>query len=72
MRSGLLSRISISTNDDGFEDAPEALNEDGELFQVVVGKDGKVLSVGLAFRSTEKAIAAKKCLTPPTLLEMVT
>jgi hypothetical protein len=42
--------------DDGFDDAPEDLNEDGELFQVVVAKDGKVLSVGLGFHTIEKAI----------------
>lgn len=33
--------------DEGFEDAPEDLNEDGEVFQVVVAKDGNVRSVGL-------------------------
>ena len=30
--------------DEGFEDAPEDLNEDGEVFQVVVAKDGNVRS----------------------------
>jgi hypothetical protein len=41
--------------DEGFEDAPEDLNENGELFQVIFAKDGKVLSVGLAFHSVEEA-----------------
>jgi hypothetical protein len=49
--------------DDGFEDAPEDLNEDGELFQVVIAKDGEVLSVGLAFHSIEQAIAKAHNLT---------
>src|ERR1700733_652930 len=50
--------------DEGFEDAPEDLNENGELFQVVVAKDGKVLSVGLAFHSIEEAIAKANNLIP--------
>jgi len=43
--------------DEGFEDAPEELNEEGEVFQVVVARDGKVKSVGLAFHSAEEAVA---------------
>jgi hypothetical protein len=43
--------------DEGFEDAPEDLNEDGEVFQVVVARDGKLKSVGLAFHSSEEAVA---------------
>lgn len=31
--------------DDGFEVAPENLNEDGELFQIVVAKDGQSLPI---------------------------
>ena len=50
--------------DDGFEDAPEDLNEDGELFQVLVARQGKVLSVGLAFRSIEDAVAKAHQLIP--------
>ena len=50
--------------DEGFEDAPEDLNENGELFQVVVAKDGKVLSVSLAFHSVEEAIAKANNLIP--------
>ena len=42
--------------DEGFEDSPEDLNKNGEVFQVVVAKDGKVLSVGLAFHSIEEAV----------------
>ncbi|HLZ41790.1 MAG TPA: hypothetical protein VKQ11_12555 [Candidatus Sulfotelmatobacter sp.] len=41
--------------DEGFEDAPEDLNENVEVFQVVFAKDGKVRSVGLAFHSVEEA-----------------
>ncbi len=43
--------------DAGFEDSPEDLNEHGELFQVVVAKDGVVLSVMPASHSMEEAIA---------------
>jgi hypothetical protein len=35
--------------DEGFEDLAEDLNENGELFQIVVAREGEVLSVGLAF-----------------------
>ena len=48
--------------DEGFEDAPEDLNENGELFQVVVAKEGRVMSVGLAFHSLEEAIAKAHAL----------
>jgi hypothetical protein len=50
--------------DEGFEDAPEDLNENGELFQVVVARDGKVLSVGLAFHSIEEAVAKAHQIIP--------
>ena len=50
--------------DEGFEDAPENLNEDGEIFQVVVAQDGKVKSVGLAFHSTEEAVAKAHQIIP--------
>jgi hypothetical protein len=50
--------------DEGFEDAPENLNGDGEVFQVVVARDGKVMSVGLAFHSTEDAVAKANQIIP--------
>ena len=50
--------------DEGFEDAPEDLNEDGEVFQVVVARDGKVKSVGLAFHSAEEAVAKAHQIIP--------
>ena len=50
--------------DEGFEDAPEDLNEDGELFQVVVARDGKVRSVSLAFHSIEEAVAKAHQIIP--------
>jgi hypothetical protein len=50
--------------DEGFEDAPEDLNEDGEVFQVVVAKDGNVRSVGLAFHSIEEAVAKAQQIIP--------
>jgi hypothetical protein len=50
--------------DEGYEDAPEELNENGELFQVVVAKEGSVLSVGLAFPSAEEAIAKAHNMIP--------
>lgn len=50
--------------DEGFEDGPEGLNEDGDLFQVVVARDGKVLSVGLAFHSIEEAVAKAHQIIP--------
>ena len=50
--------------DEGFEDAPEDLNENGELFQVIFAKDGRVLTVGLAFHSAEEAIAKAHSLIP--------
>ena len=50
--------------DEGFEDEPEDLNENGEVFQVVVAKDGKVMSVGLAFHSIEEATGKANSLIP--------
>lgn len=50
--------------DEGFEDAPEDLNEDGEVFQVVVARDGKVKSVWPAFHSAEEAVAKAHQITP--------
>jgi len=50
--------------DEGFEDAPEDLNENGEVFQVVFAKDGKARTVGLAFHSIEKAAAKADSLIP--------
>src|SRR5215467_13433818 len=47
-----------------FDDEPEDLNENGELFQVVVAKEGRVLSVGLAFHSLKEAIAKAHDLIP--------
>lgn len=43
--------------DEGFEDAPEDLNQEGEVFQIVVARDGKVMTVGIAFHSAEEAVA---------------
>jgi hypothetical protein len=42
--------------DAGYEDAPEKLNSDGELFQVLIARDGAVLSVLPASYSIEEAI----------------
>jgi hypothetical protein len=50
--------------DEGFEDTPENLNQDGEVFQVVVASDGKVKSVGLAFHSMEDAMAKAHQIIP--------
>ena len=50
--------------DEGFEDTLEDLNEDGELFQVVVARDGKVMSVGSAFHCTEDAVAEAHQIIP--------
>ena len=44
-------------HDAGYEDAPEKLNDNGELFQVLVARDGAVLSVVPASHSIEEAIA---------------
>jgi hypothetical protein len=50
--------------DERFEDAPENLNENGEVFQVVFAKDGRVRSVGLAFHSIDEATARAESLNP--------
>jgi hypothetical protein len=50
--------------DEGYEDAPEELNENQEVFQVLVAKDGKVLSVGLAFPSADEAMAKAHNMIP--------
>lgn len=53
--------------DEGFEDAPEDLNENGEVFQVVFAKNGNVRSVGLAFHSIEEATAKAHTLIPQVI-----
>jgi hypothetical protein len=50
--------------DEGFEDAPDDLNVSGEVFQVVLAKDGQVMSVGLGFHSIEEATAKANGLIP--------
>lgn len=50
--------------DEGFEDEPEDLNEDGVVFQVVVARDGRVKSVDLAFHSIEEAVAKSHQIIP--------
>jgi hypothetical protein len=50
--------------DEGFEDAPEDLNKDGQVFQEIIARDGKVKSVGLAFHSTEEAVAKAHQMIP--------
>jgi hypothetical protein len=50
--------------DEGFEDAPESLNENDEVFQVIVARDGKVKSVDLAFHTIDEAIAKASQIIP--------
>lgn len=50
--------------DEGFEDEPEALNSDGEVFQVVFARDSRVTSVSLAKQTLSDAVAHARELIP--------
>jgi hypothetical protein len=53
--------------DEGFEDEPEKLNDDGECFFVLVAKEGSVVSsISAGTLSLDEAItAAEKACSPP-------
>lgn len=42
--------------DEGFEDGPEPLNANGEVFQIVLAYDGRVINVRLAKQSLLEAV----------------
>ncbi len=49
--------------EEGYEDGPEQLNADGEAYQVVYSRDGRVSALGPARLSLEEAIAAAEAIT---------
>jgi hypothetical protein len=51
-------------DDGGYEDEPESLNSDGEVFQTVIARDGKVTSVLPATYSLEDAITRARHTIP--------
>lgn len=48
--------------DEGFSDEPEQLNEDGELFQVVFARNGKMMSLGPDELSLGGAVASAEAV----------
>ena len=63
--------------EEGFEDTPEQLNSEGEVFQIVFAKNGCMIALGGAnFSLTEAVLAAEKSVsagilwTNPTLQKL--
>jgi hypothetical protein len=50
--------------DEDYEDGPEELNSEGELYQLVFARAGQVLSIGASFKSLEDATAAAATKCP--------
>jgi phosphodiesterase/alkaline phosphatase D-like protein len=53
--------------EEGFEDESEKLNENGEVFQILIARDGEVLTVARAFLSLEEAVRKACAIIPETI-----